>query len=163
MSTVVWWDTFLDQEGRDSEEEAAFVGYLYQHGVPAASPPDQLQSAYGEFRTFMEESEARASADPGPDAATQAADQARVRIQQRTIPKSRIAAPGVDKPLTAVTRPKETRQPLTEAPPGPEGQANVAPETAPGGGVERTPPAQETPSQGEARYGRRRGESSESA
>jgi hypothetical protein len=153
-ATGTWWSTFLGDEGIDSEEEAAFLGFLVTQGIPAGSAPDTLQRAYADFRTFMEASEQRASADAGPGAVELAAEQARVAIQQRTIPKSRVAAPGVDKPVTAATRPPETRQPLGDAPPPPTGEAQLAP---PGEEPAATPahvtPPQE-PERHEAPHGR---------
>ena len=125
-ATETWWSTFLDAQGRDSEEEAGFLGFLSTNGIPAGSAPDVLQEAYTQFRTWMQESEDR-EADRGPDRAALATQQAVVALEQQFVAKSRVSAPGVEKPVTAATRPKETREPLGEAGPGPTGEAQVAP------------------------------------
>lgn len=126
LATENWWSTFLDAHGRDSEEEAAFNGFLTTNDIPPWSDPGALQEAYTQFRQWMEESEER-EADRGPDRATLAAEAAVAELEQQFIAKSRVSAPGVEKPRTAVTRPKESREGLAEAGPGPEGQANVTP------------------------------------
>jgi hypothetical protein len=151
-ASEAWWSTFLDAEGRDSEEEAAFLGFLVGQGVPGDASPDALQTAYTAFRSFMEESEQRESADPGPTAVELAAQQAQVAAQQYTVPKSRVAAPGVEKSPIATTRPGATRQApaAADAPPSPD-----APRAAAAEPDRPAPP--EAPSEPDTHRGRQRG------
>lgn len=134
-ATETWWSSFLDAQGRDSEEEAGFVGFLTTNGIPAGSAPDVLQEAYTNFRMWMQESEDR-EADRGPNREDLAKEQAVIALAQQFVAKSRVSAPGVEKPATAATRPKETREPLSDAGPGPTGEAQVAPASA----TQETPP-----------------------
>jgi hypothetical protein len=107
--TETWWSNFLDLHGRDGEEEAAFLGYLVTHKIPAWAPPDQLQAAYGEFQGFVTASFAKASADPGPDAAELARQEAVVALMNRPVPQSRTAVPFLEKPGFAATRPADQK------------------------------------------------------
>jgi hypothetical protein len=168
-ATETWWSTFLDAQGRDSEEEAGFNGFLTTNGIPAWSDPGTLQEAYTNFCTWMQESEAR-EADRGPDRGELAKQQAVIALEQQFVAKSRVSAPGVEKPLTAATRPQATRKPLGESAPGPAGEAQVAPASegagAPSGS--ETPPATTPQVSGETsaesrsrRYGRSGSESTE--
>ena len=162
-----WWDTFLDAQGRDSEEEAAFDGFLTTNGIPAGADPGTLQEAYTHFRAWMEASEGR-QADLGPNRADLAKEQAVIALEQQFVAKSRVSAPGVEKPLTAATRPKETREPLGDAGPGPAGEASLAPAgqaAPPATSGSQTPPATEpqvsvedTPDARSRRHGRGSGE-----
>jgi hypothetical protein len=124
-ATETWWSTFLDAHGRSSEEEAGFNGFLTTNGIPPDAGPDVLQEAYAHFRQWMQESEDR-EAERGPDRAKLAAEQAVIALEQQFVAKSWLSAPGVEKPVTAATRPKESREPLAEGGPGPEGEAQVA-------------------------------------
>jgi hypothetical protein len=124
-ATETWWSTFLDAHGRSSEEEGGFLGFLSTNAIPASASPDVLQEAYANFRQWMQESEDR-EADRGPDRAQLAAEQAVTLLEQQFVAKSWLSAPGVEKPAAAATRPKESREPLAETGPGPEGQAQVA-------------------------------------
>jgi hypothetical protein len=180
--TENWYSSFLDAQGRDSEEEAAFDGYLTTHGIPKFADPGTLQAAYAEFRAWWEASEQR-PADPGPSRAELAAQQAVIALEQTTVPKSRVAAPELQKPLTAATRPAETRKPLGDQPVPGTGEAQLAPDPAsmethagepppgephppvpgdptPHPPVPPPPPGEPTPTephQSEGRHGRRRG------
>jgi hypothetical protein len=158
-ATETWWSTFLDAHGRDSEEEAGFVGFLTTNGIAAGAAPDVLQEAYTNFRMWMQESEDR-EADRGPDRATLAAEQAVIALEQQFVAKSRVSAPGVEKPPTAATRPKETREPLGEGRVGPEGEANVAPASSHAGAPAPAPPvhAEGSAEAHDRRQGRRSGE-----
>jgi hypothetical protein len=161
-ATETWWSTFLDAHGRDSEEEAGFNGFLTTNGIPAGAGPDVLQEAYTHFRQWMQESEDR-EADRGPNREDLAQQQAVIALEQQFVAKSRVSAPGVEKPRTAATRPKETREPLAEAGPGPAGEAQVASES---GTTEAPPPPPPEPSESaESRTGRssRRSSSEETA
>jgi hypothetical protein len=151
-ATETWWSTFLDAQGRDSEEEAGFLGFLSTNGLAAAAAPDELQTAYEQFRQWMQESEDR-EADRGPDRAALAAEQAVAALEQEFVAKSRVSAPGVEKPVTAATRPKATREPLAETGAGPSGEAQVAPAGATPAAPE-TPPTEES-SESQRRLGRR--------
>jgi hypothetical protein len=124
-ATATWWSTFLDAQGRSGEEEAGFNGFLTTNNISPDAGPDVLQEAYAHFRQWMQESEDR-EADRGPDRATLAAQQAVIALEQQFVAKSWLSAPGVEKPTTAATRPKESREPLAEGGPGPEGEAQVA-------------------------------------
>ena len=169
--TETWWSNFLDLHGRDSEEEAAFLGYLTTQGIPPYGGPDVLQPAYEAFVAFVDESSERASADPGPNAADLAAQQARIAVATVAVPRSRTADPLVQKPLFAATRPKALRpsgepasvpefaeaqpmpapQPIPGTPPRGEGVPGPQPPTEPPGPVE--PQAEEG---AERPYGQRR-------
>jgi hypothetical protein len=148
-----WWSTFLDAQGRSGEEEGAFSGFLTTNGISQYASPDVLQEAYGHFRQWMEESEDR-EADRGPDRATLAAQQAVIALEQQFVAKSWLSAPGVEKPRTAATRPKESREPLAETGPGPEGEAQVASTSS---APHPTPPPSETAEYPSGRSGRSRG------
>lgn len=158
-ATGTWWSTFLDAQGRSGEEEGAFSGFLTTNGIPADASPDILQEAYTNFRQWMEESEDR-EADRGPDRATLVAQQAVAALEQQFVPKTWFSAPGVEKPVTAATRPKETREPLAQSGVGPAGEAQVAPESsAPESSASETPPPEpevsDTSAEHRGRYGRR--------
>jgi hypothetical protein len=161
--TDQWWANFLDLHGRDSEEEAGFLGYLTTQAIPAFAGVDELQRAYEGFRVFVDESRARDSADPGPSAEDLAAQQARLAIAQVAVPRSRVSDPLVQKPLFAATRPPAFRrsdveapvpqfaegtpmptpQPIPGTPPRGAGVPGPQPPTAPPGPGE--PPSGETP------------------
>lgn len=115
-ATEAWWSTFLDLHGRDSEEEAGFLGYLTTQGIPPSGGPDLLQPAYEAFVAFVDASADRASADPGPSAEEFAAQQARIAVSTVAVPRSRTADPLVQKPLFAATRPKALRGKPEDAP-----------------------------------------------
>lgn len=110
-----WWSNFLDQHGRDSEEEAAFLGYLTTQGIASGSEAVDLQAAYEQFVTFIDESTERAAADPGPSAEELAKERAAFVLQTVAVPRSRVSDPLVQKPFTAATRPKALRKSPDEA------------------------------------------------
>jgi hypothetical protein len=179
--TETWWSNFLDVHGRDGEEEAAFLGFMLTHKVPAWAPPDQLQASYDEFRGFMKASHERGDADPGPDAAELARQEAVVALLHRPVPQSRTAVPYLEKPSFAATRPPETLptegegappqfatmegghgvgQPTPPLPPGtpppPGAQGAPAPGEAGAPRDPDSPSADDDPSATQSRYGRRR-------
>lgn len=125
-ATETWWSTWLHDQGRDSEEEAAFNGFLSTNHIPADAGPDVLQTAYTQFVQWMEESEGR-EADRGPSRADLAKEQAVAELEHQFVAKSRVSAPGVEKPLVAATRPALSREPLAESGVGPAGEAQLAP------------------------------------
>lgn len=106
-SSADWWDTWLDEHGRDSEEEKAFVGYLSTQGIAHTSPPADLETAYGTFKEFMQRSAETPSAEAG-DAPPPA--------QLASQPRSHTANPGLDKPQEDATRVEDAATPDDKAP-----------------------------------------------
>ena len=103
VATENWWAVFHNEHGKDSEEEKAFLGYLTTHGISGAAPPEALAAAYSDFLVFVEESRVRDEAH-GPQ------PKEPEKPYQR-VPRSWFAAPDLEKPQTAATRPPELRDP----------------------------------------------------
>jgi hypothetical protein len=120
----LWWGSFLEMHGRDSEEEKAFLGYLSTHGIPAGSGPDVLEAAYTEFLVFVEESYARGHEESAEERRTREA----LVVERPRVPRSSLSLPDLEKPMTAATRPLEWRE--KEAAP-PAGRASRAPAETP--------------------------------
>jgi hypothetical protein len=49
----LWWDMFLLEHGRDSQEETAFLGYLSTNNIPASAAPQTLAEAYIAYLAFI--------------------------------------------------------------------------------------------------------------
>ena len=161
-ATDTWWTVFHKEHGRDSEEERAFLGYLYTHDVPGDAPPEALASAYGEFLTFVDASRTRDEAHgPQPKA---------VEPPPQVVPRAWFSNPDVQKPQTAATRPPELRD--TEAaargsvltdpsvasqPPGPPTLDPSRPQEVPGSepSMPQHPSEQQPREEEEHRRGRR--------
>lgn len=120
--------------GRDSEEEAAFNGFLTTRGISPRADVGTLEQAYADFQAFMEQSRQTESADPGPSA--EEAD-----VQEPIMPQSRVADPHMQKPEGAATGPHEEGEGLPETMPTPLAGSTDAPgEPQPG---EPPPPTPE--------------------
>lgn len=142
-----WWSAFLAEHGRDSEEEKAFLGFLSTHDIPAGAPVDVLAQAYTEFLAFVDASR-EATGEPEVDPKVLEARATEVKAQLR-VPRSAHAAPTLEKPMTAATRPPELRE---DAPPSPL----TTPEA-----VVTPPPPADAPPPHEPRHGRRGSEEGE--
>lgn len=133
-----WWSNWLDAHGRDSEEEAAFLGFLSQRGIAAHGDADQLDGAYTDFKAFMEQSQATPSADPGPSAQ-------HIGARMPVVPKSRIADPQVQRPSDDATHPQQMSSPGAPASPMQQeaaGQQEAAEPEEPPAPVQAKAPAQ---------------------
>jgi hypothetical protein len=134
-----WWSDWLDVHGRDSEEEAAFLGYLSTQGIAAHGvDPGELAAAYAAFKTFMGESQARESADPGPSAME-------MGIQDPVVPKSHVANPSVQRPVTDATHPQQMSSPGATASPRQVEAARVRVQAATQSGAETPLPSEGSP------------------
>jgi hypothetical protein len=142
---ATWWSMFLTEQGRDSEEESAFLGYLTTQKIAPDSDPAILDEAYGAFHTWMLESGARASADPGPTREELLAQQA-VEAFTVAVPQSRTSNPTVSKPLTAATHPDAQTVAAAQAVAARRGEEPPTP--TPGAG-QTTPTATTPPPEGE--------------
>jgi hypothetical protein len=152
-----WWSLFLSEHGRDSEEEKAFLGYLSAHDIPAGTSVDVLAAAYSEFLAFVDASR-EATGEPEVEPKLLEARAAEVKEQLR-VPRSAHAAPHLEKPMTAATRPPELRE---EAPPSPLTDPQAVPVATPGTTPATTTPPQPPPTEPPHTEGRhRRGGSEE--
>jgi hypothetical protein len=152
-----WWSVFLSEHGRDSEEEKAFLGYLSHRDIPAGASVDVLAQAYTEFLAYVDASrDAPGEPEVAPKVLEARADEVKAQLR---VPRSSLAAPHLEKPMTAATRPPELRE---DAPPSPltDPQATAAaatpaetPPTAPRETPDGTPADQEG---SERPYGQRR-------
>jgi hypothetical protein len=129
-SSDQWWSAFHIEHGRDSEEEKAFLGFLSTHDIPGGSPSEVLAQAYTEFLVFIDASR-EATGEPEVDPKVLEARATELKAQLR-VPRSAHAAPHLEKPMTAATRPPELRE---DAPPSPlttpEAVVTPPPETPP--------------------------------
>jgi hypothetical protein len=57
--TTSWWEHFLLTHGRDSTEEASFLGYLTTHDIAPHGSVEELDQAYAAFEAWMITSGAR--------------------------------------------------------------------------------------------------------
>jgi hypothetical protein len=153
MATDAFWGPFLNDHGRDSEEESAFLGYLSTHHIPANAEVGVLHEAYGEFHAWM-------TASYGQEATGEAATfrlpgtpaPAPVPPTPALLPKSAHANPTLETPMQAATRPPELRAEAPSVEPQASTQATSDPQPPPGSGQSRP----DDPSDPDRTPGRRR-------
>jgi len=120
--TSPFWGTFLDTHGSNSEEEAAFLGYLTTKGIDPGGDPGTLDEAYTAFHAWMTDSyshDATASEAANVQATPQGMAEARAaELAQYAVPRSSHGEVRLQKPNTAATRPPESR--VATPPPPPE-------------------------------------------
>lgn len=148
MATDAFWGPFLNEQGRDSEEEQAFLGYLSTHNLAANAPVEVLTEAYAAFQAWMTESypQDASATDTSRDVPVQQHPEV---IGEYRLPKSRHSDMRLQRPMDAATRPPEQRV----APPAPLDPPADSPVTAAAEASASTG--------GTSRYSRRSGESSE--
>lgn len=128
-----WWSKWLDDHGRDSEENAAFDGFLITKGISQDADVATLEQAYADFQQFMLTSRQTPSADPGPSAEE-------VGVQEPVNPVSHVADPHMEKPEGAATGPHEEGEGLPETMPTPLAGGTGAPGQPPRPGEEPPQP-----------------------
>jgi len=116
-ASEAWWSAFHNEHGKDSEEEKAFLGFLTTKGIPGGSGPDVLAQAYTDFLAFVEASYGQASAvETEGDVRDR---EMREREGPPPVPRSSLAAPTLQKPMTAATRPPDLREKDAASQPSP--------------------------------------------
>jgi len=120
--TSPFWGTFLDTHGSNSEEEAAFLGYLTTHQIDPGGEPSLVAEAYTAFHAWMTDSythDATASEAANVAATSQGVAEARAaELALYAVPRSSHGDVRLQKPNTAATRPPESR--VAPPPPPPE-------------------------------------------